>query len=327
MNIKTMGIIVITCLWTWPSLTGQASEGKDSVLQIYLPREVTINSDTPELGQVGIVRGEESLAAKAGKITLGRISLPGQKITLDRHAVLSRLACNGIPLSKVILTGAERVAVMREHQVIKGSRFVETALSFVKKNPPDDSVCGFSLVGTPEDLVLPGLSQDINLAPCFGKGGDKNLVKVRVAVFSGDEEVGMCEVIFRLKYTSRRAVTVVDIPRGAVINTENVKVEETTSNYIEPDNWTVPYGLITKRRLRSNTVIRSEMVGYPEPPVVLKRNQNVVIKIDTLGLLVTANGKAVQDGRVGECVRVRNVDSQRIIMAKVNEDGTVEPVF
>jgi flagella basal body P-ring formation protein FlgA len=326
MNIKTTSIIVITCLLVSTN-SGAGTAKQDSELQIYLLREVTIDSETPNLGQVGIVRGEGSLVAKADKITLGQISLPGQKITLDRHTILSRLACNGISSSKVVLTGAEEVVVMREHQVIRGSRFVETALSFMKKNPPDDSVCGFSPMRIPEDLVLPGLSQDFNLAPCFGKSSDRNLVKVRVAVFSGGEEVGMREVIFRLKYTVSRAVTVVDIPRGGVINTENMKVEETTSNYPEPDNWAAPYGLIAKRRLRPNTVIRPEMVGYPEPPVLLKRNQNVVIKIDRLGLLVTANGKAVQDGKVGECIRVQNVDSQRIIMAKVNEDGTVEPVF
>ncbi len=346
MNIKTVSIIVIACLLTWPFsrkgrltvLTGlasansplrlsEASSKDDSALQIYLPREITINSDTPELGQVGIVRGDESLSAKASKITLGRISLPGQQITLDRRTVLSRLACNGIPSSIVSLTGAETVKVSREHQVIKGSRFVETALSFVKENPPDGSVCGFSPIGSPEDLVLPGSNQNINLVPCFGKSHVKTLVKIRIAAFSGDKEVGVREVIFRLKHTGHRAVTVVDIPRGAVISIENVKVENTISNYSEPDNWIAPYGLIAKRQLRTNTEIRPDMVGYPEPPVLLKRNQNVVIKIDRLGLLITANGKAVQEGKVGECIRVQNVDSRRIIMAKVNEDGTVEPVF
>lgn len=326
MNTKTIGFIAITCLLVSTSIAASAVK-RDSALRIYLPREITIDSDTLELGHVGVVRGEESLAAKASGISLGQISLPGQQITFDRHTILSRLASNGIPSSIVSLTGAEEVKVSREHQVIEGSRFVEAALSFVKKNTPDESVCEFNPVRVPEDLVLPGLSQDINLVPCFDKSDAKNLVKIRIAAFSGDEEVGMREVVFRLKYTGHRAVTVVDIPRGGVINTENVKVEQTISNYPEPDNWTAPYGLIAKRQLQSNTVIRPEMVEYPEPPVLLKRNQNVVIKIDRMGLLITANGKAVQDGRVGECIRVRNVDSQRVIMAKVNEDGTVEPVF
>ena len=41
----------------------------------------------------------------------------------------------------------------------------------------------------------------------------------------------------------------------------------------------------------------------------------------------TAVGKAMQDGKVGEYIKIRNIDSQRILVAKVNSDRTVEPVF
>jgi len=69
------------------------------------------------------------------------------------------------------------------------------------------------------------------------------------------------------------------------------------------------------------------MIGPARPAVVVGRNQTVVIRIERPGILVTAIGKAMQDGRVGEYIKVRNVDSQRIILAKVNEDGAVEPIF
>jgi flagella basal body P-ring formation protein FlgA len=35
----------------------------------------------------------------------------------------------------------------------------------------------------------------------------------------------------------------------------------------------------------------------------------------------------MQDGRAGDYIKIRNVDSQRIIIASVNENGTVEPVY
>jgi len=63
------------------------------------------------------------------------------------------------------------------------------------------------------------------------------------------------------------------------------------------------------------------------PPVIVKRNRTVVIRIERPGLLITAIGKAMQDGRAGDYIKVKNVDSQRIIFARVNADGTVEPVF
>jgi flagella basal body P-ring formation protein FlgA len=42
---------------------------------------------------------------------------------------------------------------------------------------------------------------------------------------------------------------------------------------------------------------------------------------------VTALGKAMQTGQEGEYIKVRNMDSQRIILCKVNQDRTVEPVL
>jgi flagella basal body P-ring formation protein FlgA len=69
------------------------------------------------------------------------------------------------------------------------------------------------------------------------------------------------------------------------------------------------------------------MVAPANPVVIVKRNQTVVIRIEIPGLLITAMGKAMRDGRSGEYIKVQNVDSRRIIYARVNEDGTVQPLF
>ena len=299
----------------------------DSALQIYLPREITIEGNVPNLGQVTIIRGREGLTTKAKQVTLGRISAPGQKIIVDRSIVLSRLACSGIPASEVTLSGAEKITVTQQHQIIKGNKFVEEALAFLKQNPPEASICQWDPIRIPKDLILSDISEDIRLSACLAKSNIKNQAKVLVSVFSGSKEIGVREVRFSLKYNCRRLVAKVDILPGAVISHDNVKVEEAASNYPEPANWVVPYGFVARRRLPANTVISTNMVGPVKPHILLKRNQNIVIKIDRLGLLITAIGKTMQDGRVGEYIKVRNADSQRIIMAKVNEDGSVEPVF
>ena len=303
------------------------AEQADSALQIHLPREITIEGSVPNLGQVTIIRGEEGLMAKAERITLGRISAPGQKIIVDRSIVLSRLACSGIPASEVTLTGAERITVSQQHQIIKGSEFVEKALAFLKKNPPEASICQYEPIRTPQDLILSDISEDIRVSCHLAKSNIKNRAEVIVSVFSGDKKVGVREIAFSLKYNCRKLVAQVDIPLGTVISPENVKIKKTISNYPEPAGWTVPYGFVAKRRLPANIVIRPDMVGPAKPKVLLKRNQNVVIKVDKPGLLITAIGKTMQDGRIGEYIRVRNATSQRIIMAKVREDGSVEPVF
>jgi len=333
MSSKAVSILIIACLVTMARFCQASANSKsnttekDSSLKVYMPREITIKDDTIRLGKVAVIRGEESVVAKASEIALGRISAPGQKIIIGRSMVLSRLACNGIPASKVTLTGAKKITVKQKHRIIKGSKLVELASSFLKKNPPAGSVCQLKPIRIPTDLVIPGVRKDIRLSPRLARSGARNQVKVQIAVLANNKQIGVREVTFRLTYNCRKVVTLVDIPAGEVISPENVKIEKTISNYPEPANWKPPYGLIAKRHLPANTVLRAHMIGPVKPAVVVKRNQTVVIRIETPGLLITAIGKTMQDGREGDYIKVRNVDSRRIILAKVNEDGTVEPVL
>ena len=327
--------ILVSCIFMTCAIFCQASVNskadntkKDSILQVYLPREITVKESSLSLGQVSIIRGKESLVSKASKIALGRISVPGQKIVIDRAMVLSRLACNGIPASKVTFTGAEKITIKQQEQTIRSIELVKLASSFLEKNPPVVSACGFNPIRRPKDFIITGSSKDIRLSPRLVQSRARNQARVEITIFSGGKKIDVREVIFGLKYNASQAVAKVDIPAGAVISPENVKIEKTISNYPESsNNWRPPYGLIAKRRIPAKTVLRPNMLGPVKSPIIAKRNQKVVIRIDRPGFLITAFGKAMQDGRAGEYIKVRNVDSQRIILVRVNEDGSAVPVF
>lgn len=328
-----VSIVIIICLVTSALLCRASAvnkpdeSGKKFALQIHLPREITIKGNCLKLGQISIIRGEELLAAKAGEIALGRISVPGQQIVIDRSMVLSRLACSGIPTSKVILTGAEKITVKQQQRIIKGSEFVKLAGSFLTKNPPAGSVCRWDPIRIPKDWVEPKDSNNISISPRLVRSSIRNQAKVQIAVLADGKEIGIREIIFRLKYNCRKVVAKVEIPAGTVLSSDNVTIEKTISSYPEPSGWKPPYGLIAKRRIPADTVLLAHMVGPVKPAVIVGRNQKVIIRIKMPGLLITAVGKTLQDGRAGEYIKVRNADSQRIILVKVNEDGTVEPIL
>ena len=336
MRIKAVGAITIICLLVSVWFCQAADNVKadvtepDSGLHVYLPREVTIDNDAPKLAQVVILRGQEALVAAAESIAVGRISVPGQEIIVDRPMLLGRLACNGIPSSTVTLTGAEKVTVKRQHRIIGGSEFVELAGSLLEKNLPNGSIYQYKPIRVPKDLVVAGAFKDVKLTPRLVKSAEINRVRVRITASSGHKEIGVREVTFRLKYNCHKLVTQLDIEQGQVISPENTRIEKVIADYPEPANWAVPYGLVAKRRLPANTIIRPNMVGPAKSQLVVKRNQNVVIRIDTPALLITANGKALQNGTAGEYIKVKmqiSNESQRVIIAKVNEDGTLEPVL
>jgi flagella basal body P-ring formation protein FlgA len=300
---------------------------RDAGLQIHLPREIAVKDNNVTLGRVGIVRGQQTLVAKASDIPLGRISVPEQKIIVDRPLVLSRLACSGIPVSQVTLTGAEKVTVGWNQQVIKADRLVEIAASFLKQNSSTFSSGDFGPVRLPESLTISDSSPEMKFSPRLVEGHVHNKATVRVVVTAGGKQLGAREVTFRLKYRARRAVASMNIPAGSLINSANVRIEQALSDEPEPADWQSPYGLVATRRIAAGAVIRSALVASAKPKVVLKRNQTVLIRIEKPGFLVTAVGKAMQDGCVGEYIKVRNVDSKRIVLARVKHDATVEPVI
>ncbi len=326
MSNKIVNIILTMCLLL-PVNSSADNMKKDSALQIYLPRKITIKGKHISLGQVVIVRGQESLTAKASEIALGKFSAPGQKIVIDREMILSRLACNGIPVSKVTLTGAKTITIKQQEYTIHSDEFIKLASSFLEKNPPSASFCGLNPIRIPQDFIITGTSSNITFSPRLVPGRAKNQAEVEIIINSDGKKIGACKVIFGLKYKCRQIVTKVDIPAGTIISPENVKIEKTQSNYPEALDWKPPYGLIAKRNIPAKTILKANMFGPVKPPIITKRNQKVIIRIDMPGFLITAFGKAMQDGRAGEYIKVRNVDSQRIILARINEDGSVKPVF
>jgi flagella basal body P-ring formation protein FlgA len=322
MNIR-YNVILVALL-----MTAQiAVAGENAVLEVCLPPEIAIKGDVIVLENVGKLSGDETLAAKAGKITLGQLLTAQQEVTVDRPMILSRLACNGIAASRVIFSGAEKVTVKQQQQIIKSDKFVELADAVLKKNASKTSDGQWHLMRTPKDFIVSSADGDISLTPHLLQNGSPNQAAVRIAVVVNGKEAGMREVAYRFKYDCNTAITTTDIPAGTVLSPDDIRVEKTMSDNPEPAGWKPPYGFIAKRRLPANTVLCPEMISAAKPPVVVERNKSVIIRFENPGLLITAVGKAMQQGRVGEYIKVKNVSSQKTIIAKVNEDGTVEPVL
>jgi hypothetical protein len=88
----------------WSSTDNSSADSvSQSRLAIYLPRDVTVESDKLTLGKIAVITGEEALVSKASDIELGKISAAGQIITIDRPLILGRLACSGMPACNPVL--------------------------------------------------------------------------------------------------------------------------------------------------------------------------------------------------------------------------------
>ena len=307
-----------------------AAAGEDTSrnLTINLPAEATIENENITLGQIAEIKGDETLTAQAAKIVLGRITLPGQTLTIDQIMILSRLMCtDGLDQCRLEFSGSQKVKISRRAQTIKGESLIESAKSFLKKTVKDDSIAQWELTRAQADLILAGEPKNIELVPHLVSRNANGQANVEISVKADGATVARRQVSFRPNFNIRQAVTTTDIKKGTLLTANNIRIETATSYEPQPADWFEPTGLLVTRDLPAGTVLNAGMTKSPQPKIVIERNQTVVIRIDNAGLTVTAMGKAIQPGSIGDCIKVRNIDSQRVIMAKVNEDGTVEPAL
>ncbi|WP_157730008.1 flagellar basal body P-ring formation chaperone FlgA [Bacterioplanes sanyensis] len=80
-------------------------------------------------------------------------------------------------------------------------------------------------------------------------------------------------------------------------------------------------GQKAKRSLRPGTVLSEDMLSLPD---LIQRRQRVTIQVDRPGIRVEMPGEALSSGHLGESIRVRNLQSRRIVEATVVEAGLVQ---
>jgi flagella basal body P-ring formation protein FlgA len=303
--------------------------GVEPGLRIYLPREIRVEGRDVTVGDIAVVRGEPNVVEKAQAINLGRLTMPGQDMVISRAMLLGRLAGSGLETGDVEMTGAQKVVVTQNRQIIRAEKITEEAETFLKKNFPDKSVCRYEPIGSVDDFILPAEVKKVELQSSLAADVRRNIVRVNIAVIADGKVAGICEVEFRRNYFCRQAVALRDIQQGEIITKDNVGVTQKVSRTAEPSDWQVPYGLAAKRPIKADSLVTTGMVGPVQREVLVRRNRHVAVIYERPGLSVTAVGEAMEDGRAGDYIKVRMQikDSSRIIYAKVKENGTVEPLM
>ncbi len=83
-------------------------------------------------------------------------------------------------------------------------------------------------------------------------------------------------------------------------------------------------GKQTKMSLKPGTILRK---SYIDLPILVKINQEIDIIARGKYFVVKAKGKALQNGRIGDVIKVKNLSSRKIIWAKVISPEEVEVNF
>ena len=158
------------------------------------------------------------------------------------------------------------------------------------------------------------LSFSTNTTPPFNR---QVTVKVKCDDISGWTQF----VHVRIEELHPVIVTTQAINKGELVTSESISIEFKPKHFVRASN------LDTKQYLvgsRSKRVIRAgTAIGLHHVCMVCK-GDNVTIYAKTRTLTIKTTGIALQDGNVGEQIRVKNQKSGKTISARVKDVESVE---
>lgn len=132
------------------------------------------------------------------------------------------------------------------------------------------------------------------------------------------------DVVVRAQVSAKVVVMADDVPAGQTIKDEDVMLERRDVTLV-PDaisDTQVAVGFTGNRSLRTGQVLSKRALLTP---LLVLRGHSVSIVARSQGIAVTVAGEAMDSGREGEVVRVRNIASGKVIRARVIDVGKVEP--
>lgn len=120
------------------------------------------------------------------------------------------------------------------------------------------------------------------------------------------------------------------IAAGSKISSDDLTIERRQVSKLTgyPSSVGALIGLVAARTLETGVVVRDQDISTQPVklnPVVIKREDRIRCFVKAGGIMtISVSGEALEDGRVGETIKVRNVDSKKIVHGRVINAHEVE---
>jgi len=299
-------------------------------LRVHLLRDVVAMNDPVTVGNIAVIAAPDDLLKTVSAIPVGRSPWPGEELVLVRKVLLARLAVSGFDVDRITLTGAREVRISAPERNIPPRDILRVAEDLLQRLPNADPNVSWRPITRIDPVAAAQTSAPLDLsAQLLSDPAAYNLV-VEVTGRSDDDVVFRRTVTFQPVRRTAYLLASRRIRAGETIDETNVRVDSVehpdSPTRLDPDVETF-LGARARLSIRAGARLRPNMIAPPSDEPVVGRNELVRMVIHCRGLTVTAIGQALAPARVGEIVKIRNVDSQRIIVATVTAPGIVEPLF
>jgi flagellar basal body P-ring formation protein FlgA len=309
------------------------AEMPDQLVVTVRPR-AAVGPRTIRVGDVAdLAGGSPALREAVAALDLTDAGAARAGITIKRQQVAFRIRLAEVPSSLFRVDGAEESLVERQRCSVPEADVIAATKEAILKLMPwgADDVSIQLVQPVAVQLVVDAPRAEV-LIKAESHSGTTPLGRIQMDVSLWADGVRQLAfpVYLDVRLYQKVAVALHKIEKGEALNEVNVSFDRRPVERLR-DYLTSPEALAGKRARqallpgRVLTAIDAEDDGHEAatPPLV-RRGEAVKLLVRLGPVNVMASGEALQDGRAGQSVRVRNTDSKQVVLGRVTERSLVE---
>ncbi|MGD9240848.1 MAG: flagellar basal body P-ring formation chaperone FlgA [Desulfobacterales bacterium] len=290
--------------------------------------QVEIENGEVLLGQIASIESSNTqLVEQLKDIVIGRAPLPGRTRQYDQQHLKRRLKQHHINLAGVHLEGPRHVKISRSCVEIDKHKIEKIVSDFITQNiPQENKTVRIKEIKVSERVVLSkGRIAYKVVAPRMRQLMGTSSIAVDFSVNGHFEK--KVWVTATVEVWGPVVVTRKPLGRYKPITEDDIMLQTMDLTQLSSNVVTDPEAVLgkrTKRVIGAQTPLRADSI---ELPPLVKRGDLVVIIVESKGLKITTRGLVKKKGRLGDRIPVVNVDSKKVLYARVIDSNTVQVDF
>ncbi len=328
-----MGLVLIACCCTGSTL--DAGE----FFRIHLRSGTVSAGEVVKIRDIATVTGTNAqTVARLEELDVAALTTKRPQDRIKRDRLTIRLLLAGYDGQRIAITGADAVdvryqpnrRVVRRFDVASVESAARVALASVFDVTPDDVD---ARLASPIEVALEESGRPLTVDVLAPENPRPGRMRLSIRVFSGNDLTKVTSGLFDVRLRQRVVLASSSLPVGAAISASNITYQDrwVTKRVTFPQLGTSPQWKVRRTIQAGETITTNDLLPIApedENPVVIHTRDVVQLVARGKGITATVPAaEALEDGRVGETIRFRNMQSRRVIVGKVISADEVEVRF
>lgn len=298
---------------------------------ITLKDKVSVQSHVVTIADVAqISGGSEPARLKIGRLDLAEFGT-STNVSIKQKHVAFRLQLGDFPSKLFRIEGEEETFVTAIRVPVNQDGIFETAKNEALKRMPWPAEDLSVRLVQPISVTLPSVvdPKEVTMkAEPHTNNVNIGRVQMDVTVFVRGEKKMALPVYLDIRLIQVTAIARRSLAKGEVLSGDNTIADRRVIDPgVKPASAVDLAGKKLKRALGAGQIIQDTDVdlGNDDQSQTFIRNKQTVKMVVKLGAInVVANGEAMQAGKVGDRIRVQNIDSKKVVVGRIVGPDTVE---